>query len=166
MLMRTGVRGLSSQAKKTFKVLGLQQIALGNIDKSVLSSLWVDTFGIEKKSNYRAESENVDEDILSLGKGPYAVEIDLMQPINPDKAPFVHKPPLNHIGLWVDDIHKAYHELGEMGVRMAPGGIRKGASGFDVFFIHPKGNAENPLSGAGVLIEMVQAPDEVKKALL
>lgn len=41
------------------------------------------------------------------------------------------------------------------------GGIRKGASGFDVCFIHPKGNDQFPLSGEGVLIELVQAPAEV-----
>jgi lactoylglutathione lyase len=46
-------------------------------------------------------------------------------------------------------------------VRFTPGGIRKGASGFDVCFIHPKGNEATPLGGEGVLIELVQAPPEV-----
>jgi lactoylglutathione lyase len=36
------------------------------------------------------------------------------------------------------------------GVRFTPGGVRKGASGHDVTFIHPKGNDEYPISGAGV----------------
>ena len=53
----------------------------------------------------------------------------------------------------------------EQGVRFTPGGIRKGASGYDVCFIHPKGNAEFPLCGEGVLIELVQAPAEVIEAL-
>ncbi|MEE4376165.1 MAG: VOC family protein, partial [Candidatus Competibacteraceae bacterium] len=47
----------------------------------------------------------------------------------------------------------------------APGGIRKGAAGFDICFMHPKGNAELPISGEGVLIELVQAPPEVIEAL-
>ena len=34
-------------------------------------------------------------------------------------------------------------------------------AGFDVTFIHPKGSAEAPLSGEGVLIELVQAPPAV-----
>ncbi|MDX9790996.1 MAG: VOC family protein, partial [Candidatus Kapabacteria bacterium] len=51
------------------------------------------------------------------------------------------------------------------GVRFTPGGIRKGAAGFDVCFIHPKANEEFPLSSQGVLVELVQAPDEVIKAL-
>jgi lactoylglutathione lyase len=84
-----------------------------------------------------------------------------MQPIDPQAKPKVHEPPLNHIGLWVDDLHTAVRWLGEQGMRFAPGGIRKGAAGHDVCFIHPKANDEFPLSGEGVLIELVQAPDEI-----
>lgn len=115
--------------------------------------------------NFRSERENVDEDIASLGKGPTACEIDLMQPLDPNKKPAVHEPPLNHLGLWVDDLQKAVEWLTEKGVRFAPGGIRKGAAGHDVCFIHPKANAEFPYSGEGVLIELVQAPPEVIQAL-
>jgi lactoylglutathione lyase len=32
------------------------------------------------------------------------VEVDLMQPLDPDKKPAVHTTPLNHVGLWVDDL--------------------------------------------------------------
>ena len=51
------------------------------------------------------------------------------------------------------------------GVRFAPGGIRPGAAGYDICFIHPKGNDEFPVGGEGVLIELVQAPPEVVAAL-
>jgi lactoylglutathione lyase len=44
------------------------------------------------------------------------------------------------------------------GVRFAPGGIRKGAAGFDITFLHPKANEQFPIAGEGVLIELVQAP--------
>ena len=54
--------------------------------------------------------------------------------------------------------------LEEQGVRFTPGGIRKGAAGYDVCFIHPKGNAESPIGAEGVLVELVQAPDEVREA--
>ena len=50
-------------------------------------------------------------------------------------------------------------------MRFTPGGIRKGAAGYDVCFIHPKGNEATPLSGEGVLIELVQAPPDVIAAL-
>jgi lactoylglutathione lyase len=110
-------------------------------------------------------SENVREDILQLGTGPHAVEVDLMQPLDPDGRPKVHDPALNHIGLWVDDLAAAVDWLEANGMRFTPGGIRKGASGHDICFVHPKGNDEFPICGQGVLIELVQAPAEVIAAL-
>ena len=77
----------------------------------------------------------------------------------------VHNPPLNHIGLWIDDLHAAVAWLEKAGVRFTPGGIRKGAAGFDVTFIHPKENEQFPIGGEGVLIELVQAPEDVIAAL-
>lgn len=150
---------------RPFKVLGLQQVAVGSTDKSALRKLWVDTLGLSVTGNYRSDKENVDEDIAVLGKGAAKVELDLMQPVDADKRPKVHDPALNHIGLWVDDLAAAVKWLGEQGVRFTPGGIRKGAAGYDVCFIHPKGDASAPLGGEGVLIELVQAPPDVIAAL-
>ncbi|OWZ07039.1 hypothetical protein PHMEG_00020619 [Phytophthora megakarya] len=164
LMLRVASRYQQIARKSTFRVLGLQQIAIGGTNKDALSALWVDTFGLVKKGSFRSEKENVDEDILQCGKGPFAVEVDIMQPIDANKAPKVHVPPLNHIGLWVDDLSSCVEELTQKGVRFTPGGIRKGAAGFDVIFIHPKGNETTPLSGEGVLIELVQAPDNVIKA--
>jgi len=149
---------------RPFRILGLQQIALGHLDKARLRALWVDTLGLTAEGNYRSEKENVDEDIARLGEGPNAVEVDLMSPIDPEKKPKVHEPALNHIGLWVDDLTAAVEWLTQQGVRFTPGGIRPGASGHDVCFIHPKGNEQAPIGGEGVLIELVQAPPEVLAA--
>jgi lactoylglutathione lyase len=71
---------------------------------------------------------------------------------------------LNHIGLWIDKLPEAVDWLTAQGVRFAPGGIRKGAAGFDITFLHPKGNEDFPISGEGVLIELVQAPQSVVAA--
>ena len=150
---------------RPFKILGLQQVALGGPDKATLAGLWTGLFGIPKVHEYRSESENVDEDVLQLGSGAHAVEIDLMQPLDSERSPRVHVPALNHLGLWVDDLPRAVEWLSEQGVRFTPGGIRKGASGNDVCFIHPKGNDDAPRGGEGVLIELVQAPPEVIAAL-
>ena len=150
---------------RPFRILGLQQIAVGAPDKEQLKKLWVDILGVTVVDTYRNEKENVDEDIAVLGKGPTRVEIDLMQPVDPDKRPKVHDPALNHLGLWVDDLAAAVKWLGEQGVRFTPGGIRKGAAGHDVCFIHPKGDGATPIGGAGVLIELVQAPPDVIAAL-
>ena len=148
-----------------FRVLGVQQIAIGGTSKLALEALWCGAFGVKKTGDFRSEKENVDEAILSLGEGPHTVEIDLMEPINPGVAPKVNVPQLNHIGLWVDDIHLAVNQLTTDGMRFTPGGVRKGAAGHDVTFIHPKGNDEFPMSGEGVLIELVQAPPDVIAAL-
>jgi len=150
--------------QRPFKVLGIQQIAIGGIDKGRLRRLWVDTLGVPSTGHYASERENVDEDILTLGAGPGRVEVDLMQPIDPAKKPAVHETPLNHVGLWVDDLAKAVEWLTAQGMRFAPGGIRKGAAGYDICFIHPKGNEQFPIGGEGVLIELVQAPPEVIEA--
>jgi lactoylglutathione lyase len=150
---------------RPFRVLGLQQIAVGATDKERLRRLWVDLLGLTVTGNYRSERENVDEDIAVLGKGAARVEVDLMQPVDPDKRPAVHDPALNHVGLWVDDLKAAVEWLSAQGVRFTPGGIRKGAGGFDVCFVHPKGSPETPLGGEGVLIELVQAPPDVIAAL-
>jgi lactoylglutathione lyase len=146
---------------RPFRILGIQQIAVGAADKAGLRRLWVDVLGLQKVGEFRSERENVDEDIAVAGEGPLRVEVDLMQPIDPAKSPKVHEPALNHVGLWVDDLAAAVAWLTEQGVRFTPGGIRKGAAGYDVCFIHPKGNADAPIGGEGVLIELVQAPAEV-----
>lgn len=147
--------------QRPFKVLGLQQIAIGGPDKQRLQKLWVEMFGLEVTGSFRSERENVDEDICALGIGPFKVEVDLMQPLDPEKKPAVHATPLNHVGLWIDDLPAAVEWLTRQGVRFAPGGIRKGAAGFDICFVHPRGNDELPIGGEGVLIELVQAPSEV-----
>ena len=153
-----------SAVQRPFKVLGVQQIAIGGPDKVRLQKLWVDMLGLEVTGTFKSERENVDEDICAIGSGPFKVEVDLMQPLDPEKKPAVHTTPLNHIGLWIDDLPTAVEWLTAQGVRFAPGGIRRGAAGFDITFLHPKANEEFPIAGEGVLIELVQAPPEVVKA--
>ena len=151
-------------SQRPFKILGIQQIAIGGPSKEKLKTLWVDMLGLEVTGNFVSERENVDEDICAMGSGPFKVEVDLMQPLDPEKKPAVHATPLNHVGLWIDDLPKAVEWLGANGVRFAPGGIRRGAAGYDITFLHPKGNDEFPISGEGVLVELVQAPAEVVEA--
>jgi lactoylglutathione lyase len=146
---------------RPFSILGVQQIAVGAAHKDGLRRLWIELLGLTPRGTFRSESENVDEEIAIAGRGPFAVEVDLMQPIDPEGRPRVHEPALNHVGLWVDDLAAAVAWLAAQGVRFTPGGIRKGAAGHEVCFIHPKGSGETPVGGEGVLIELVQAPPEV-----
>jgi lactoylglutathione lyase len=154
-----------TQAARPFRVLGIQQVAIGGPDKARLRRLWVDMLGLEVTGHFRSERENVDEDICSMGQGAFRVEVDLMEPVDPQGKPAVHTTPLNHIGLWIDDLPAAVAWLTTQGVRFAPGGIRKGAAGHDICFLHPKSNDEFPIAGEGVLVELVQAPPEVVAAL-
>ena len=155
---------MTTPQMRPFKVLGIQQIAIGGLDKHRLRQLWVDKLGLALTGQFVSESENVDEDICAMGEGPFKVEVDLMQPFDVEKKPAVHATPLNHVGLWIDDLASAVQWLTAQGVRIAPGGIRKGAAGYDICFLHPKANEEFPIAGEGVLIELVQAPPEVVKA--
>jgi len=154
-----------TQAARPFRVLGIQQVAIGGPDKARLRRLWVDMLGLEVTGHFRSERENVDEDICSMGQGAFRVEVDLMEPVDPQGKPAVHTTPLNHIGLWIDDLPAAVAWLTAQGVRFAPGGIRKGAAGHDICFLHPKSNDEFPVAGEGVLVELVQAPPDVVAAL-
>ena len=149
---------------RPFRILGIQQIAIGGPSKDRLKTLWVDMFGLEVTGNFVSERENVDEDICAMGQGAFKVEVDLMQPLDAEKKPAVHATPLNHVGLWVDKLPVAVEWLTAQGVRFAPGGIRKGAAGYDITFLHPKASDEFPIGGEGVLIELVQAPPEVVEA--
>ena len=93
---------------------------------------------------------------MTLGKGILGkIELDIMAPLDSEKSPKVHVPALNHIGLWIDKLPEAVEYLEKQEIKTV-GGIRKGASGYDVTFIHPK-------SACGVLVELVQAPEEVIK---
>jgi len=150
-----------SDDARPFRILGLQQVAIGGLDRAPLRRLWCELLGLQQVGRYQSAAENVAEDILRVGPAAAPVEIDLMQPLDPARAPRVHEPALNHIGLWVDDLPAAFAWLEARGLRFAPGGIRPGAAGHDVCFIHPKSSAEKPESGQGVLIELVQAPPEV-----
>ena len=74
---------------RPFKILGVQQIAIGCVERGPLNTLWKEIFGLEAHATKRMERENVDEDILALGPKPFEVEIDLMTPIDPAGRPKV-----------------------------------------------------------------------------
>lgn len=165
LVIHNNSRSHMTAAQRPFRVLGIQQVAIGGTDKGRMKKLWVDMLGLEQTGTFQSERENVDEDILSMGRGAMKVEVDIMQPLDLDRKPAVHTTPLNHIGLWIDDLPLAVQWLTAQGVRFAPGGIRAGAAGYDICFLHPKSNEEFPIAGEGVLIELVQAPPEVIAAL-
>ena len=56
---------------RPFRVLGIQQIALGAESKSSLLTLWVELLGLQVTGHFVSERENVDEDICTLGRGAH-----------------------------------------------------------------------------------------------
>ncbi len=136
-------------------MLGLQQVAVGGLDRRRLRRLWVDVFGLESRGEFRNEVENVDGELARIGRGPFAVDLNLLEPVDVERGPRPHRPPLNHVGLWVDDLAAAIAWLSARGLGFTERGVRRGAAGHDVCFIHPKHGGE------GVLIELIQAPPEL-----
>jgi len=140
---------------RPFRVVGVQQVAVGALDRSRLHRLWVDLLGLPSRADFRNEIENVDGELVTIGAGPLAVDLNLLEPIDPHRSPRAHLPPLNHVGLWVDDLPAAIAWLTDQGLEFTERGVRRGAAGHDVCFIHPR------RGGEGVLIELIQAPPEV-----
>ena len=52
---------------RPFNVLGVQQVAIGGLDKNKLRAFWVDIMGLRYGHSYKSEKENVDEDICETG---------------------------------------------------------------------------------------------------
>ena len=124
---------------RPFRILGVQQIAIGGPSKAALANLWVDLLGLPVVGTFRSERENVDEDILSIA----GVEIDLMEPIDPAKSPRSTSRGSITSACGSTICRPRSRGSSEQGVRFTPGGIRKGAAGHDVCFIHPKGDAQH-----------------------
>ena len=57
---------IAKGSPRPFKVLGIQQIAIGGPDKTRLQKLWVDMLGLEVTGTFKSERENVDEDICAI----------------------------------------------------------------------------------------------------
>jgi hypothetical protein len=53
------VRRCSSSNNRSFKVLGLQQVAIGGTDKEALRHFWIDLLGVKKIGEYKSEVKDV-----------------------------------------------------------------------------------------------------------
>jgi methylmalonyl-CoA/ethylmalonyl-CoA epimerase len=103
------------------------------------------------------ESEGVR--VAFFGEGPGRVE--LLEPTGPDSpvARFLQRrgPGLHHVCLVVTDLDAALARAAERGAEPLPPGIRVGAGGRRVAFLHPR-------SAGGVLLELAEdrpePPDE------
>jgi hypothetical protein len=84
----SGASRSATAGKRPFVVLGIQQVAIGSESRSGLDQLWYQVLGLERpRGRVRLEKENVEEDIVSLGPHPFAVEIDLIRRSIPRRRP-------------------------------------------------------------------------------
>ena len=56
-----------SDVARPFRILGLQQVAIGGLDRAKLRHLWCDLLGLPQLGSYQSAAENVVEDILRVG---------------------------------------------------------------------------------------------------
>lgn len=97
--------------------------------------------------------------VAFFGRAPGRVE--LLEPTGPDSpvARFLerHGPGMHHLCVSVGDLDAALGRLAESGIEPIPPGVRDGAGGHRVAFLHPRDTG-------GVLLELSQAVDESGRA--
>ncbi|MFQ5679130.1 MAG: methylmalonyl-CoA epimerase [Gemmatimonadota bacterium] len=107
--------------------------------------------GAEPSGTEELASEGVR--VAFFGHGPGRVE--LLEPIDPSSsfARFLARrgPGVHHVCLRVDDVERAVGRARADGAELVSPGIRRGAEGRRVAFLHPR-------SSGGVLLELAEEP--------
>lgn len=124
-------------------------IAVNSLDAAV--PLWRRILGESPAGREEVEGEAVR--VVFFGRGPGRVE--LLEPTGPDSAVARHLerrgPGVHHVCLRVDDLEAAVERAVEDGAELIPPGMREGAGGHRVAFLHPR-------TTGGVLLELSEAP--------
>jgi methylmalonyl-CoA/ethylmalonyl-CoA epimerase len=130
----------------------IDHVAVAVPDLEQALSFWSDALGLKASEIETVESEQVKMAFLPLG----ATRIELLEAIT-DESPvarFVQGRGggIHHLTLEVSDLPLLLEQLGERGVKVLGDGMRVGAGGRQVAFLHPK-------SAGGVLVELVAADE-------
>jgi methylmalonyl-CoA epimerase len=130
-------------------VKGLHHVAVvvSNLEQSL--AFYCETLGMEVTHRETLEADGINIAFVRAG----CCLIELMEPFNPDctTARRLKRfgPGVAHICLCTQDIEALRQRLNEQELLIVGGGIRTGAQGRRVLFLHPKDNA-------GLLTEFVQ----------
>ncbi|MEJ2548217.1 MAG: methylmalonyl-CoA epimerase [Gemmatimonadota bacterium] len=112
---------------------------------------WEALLGINASGTEEVPSERVR--VAFFGDGPGRVE--LLEATGPDSPIARHierrGPGIHHVCLRVTDLDEALERAGDAGLAPIPPGIREGAGGHRVAFLHPRGTG-------GVLLELTERP--------
>jgi methylmalonyl-CoA epimerase len=126
-------------------------IATNAIDGSV--DFWRDTLGLAVGEIEEVSQQKVRVCMLPVGES----QVELLEATSPDSpiSKFLEKrgQGIHHIAIRVDDIRGMLATLKGKGARLIDEEPRAGAGGCLVAFIHPS-------STGGVLLELVQRPDD------
>jgi methylmalonyl-CoA/ethylmalonyl-CoA epimerase len=118
---------------------------------------WADALGLEVSGLDTVESEGVKVAFLETGGS----RIELLEPTDADSVVGRHirrrGEGIHHVTLEVRDLDGALARAREKGVRVVGGGVREGAQGRRVAFLHPAGTG-------GVLVELVAAQPARREA--
>ncbi|HEY3523745.1 MAG TPA: methylmalonyl-CoA epimerase [Candidatus Limnocylindrales bacterium] len=141
------------RSRQVGEVLGpsrVHHVAL--IVRSIEASLgfWRDQLGLEHETTTEIPSDGVRIAFLGVGES----KVELVEPTDPSTgaARFLESKGegFHHVCLEVADLGAELDRLAAAGLELIDGTPRRGAEG-PVAFIHPR-------SGAGVLIELIEAP--------
>lgn len=125
-------------------------IAVNSLESAV--PLYSGLLGENPSGQEEVPSEGVRVAFFGTGSG----RIELLEPTTQDSpiAAFLSRrgPGLHHVCLEVPDLEAAVERAGAAGAGVVPPGIRSGAEGRRVAFLHPR-------TAGGVLIELAEAAD-------
>ena len=152
------------RSERPFRVLGVQQIAVGGADKAALRTLWVDCLGLEvDRRHFRSERENVDEDICAVGSGlargrgrPDAAD----RSRRASRRSTRRRSTTSACGSTTCAAAVAWLD-GAAACASRPAASARARRATTSASSIPRPNDEFPIAGEGVLIELVQAPPEV-----
>jgi methylmalonyl-CoA/ethylmalonyl-CoA epimerase len=130
-------------------VLGLDHLGVACRDPKERCILWADLLGLPLERIEDVKTEGVRTWFLDMGGG----HLELLEPTS-DESPVAKQiekrgEGIAHMALRVDDIDAVLARLAARGIEPLPPGIRPGAGGAKVAFLHPKATG-------GVLLELCE----------
>lgn len=124
-------------------------IAVNSLEEAV--PLWREILGEPPAGREEVEGEQVRVAFFGEGAG----RVELLEPTGPDSAVARHLERrgegVHHVCLRVDDLEAAVGRAVDAGAELIPPGVREGAGGHRVAFLHPR-------TTGGVLLELSEAP--------
>ena len=144
-----------NKSHRSFKILGVDHIAIASGDSENCLRFFSEVLPLAITGSEEVAHEKTAVTMISSQSIPEkgSTQIELLKATSPESvvARYLEKKGggIHHIALRVDDISQAWQFLKDQGVECLGEGVKLGAGGCQVFFVHPR-------STGGVLVEFVQ----------